>query len=69
MIVSGYSIAVYCDCKKCSTESNDDGSYFMPHYTDAAGESFSDCARQLKYAGWVLHKKDGKCYAPGHLKK
>ena len=61
-IDSGYTLALYCDCKRCQEDLK----------LQAVGKYFSDsahckrrCFKDAERAGWRI-TKDGKCYAPKH---
>lgn len=63
MVVSGYSMDLYCDCVVCKKPK---GSFFTTEVTSFGGENFRDCLKQAKKAGWVFKERNTVCFAPGH---
>lgn len=45
MVVSGYSMDLYCDCTVCKKPK---GSFFTTEVTSFGGENFRDCLKQAK---------------------
>lgn len=45
MVVSGYSMDLYCDCAVCKKPK---GSFFTSEVTSFGGENFRDCLKQAK---------------------
>lgn len=68
MVVSGYSIDLYCDCDDC-----EDGRkkmlYSSCEPTQFGGDTYRDCARQARNSGWKISKDRMTCYAPNHRVK
>lgn len=60
MIVSGYTLHLYCDCGECKK-----GRYDAMH-VEIADEEKEGCFRMAKIYGWRIDKSHGTCYAPGH---
>lgn len=63
MVVSGYSMDLYCDCSTCKKPK---GSFFKTEVTSFGGENFKDCLKQAKQTGWVFKERNTVCFAPGH---
>lgn len=63
MVVSGYSMDLYCDCTVCKKPK---GPFFATEVTSFGGENFRDCLKQAKKAGWVFKERNTVCFAPGH---
>lgn len=63
MVVSGYSMDLYCDCAVCKKPK---GSFFTTEVTSFGGENFRDCLKQAKKAGWVFKERNTVCFAPSH---
>lgn len=64
MIVSGYSLELYCDCADCTQ-------YRSPQYSTSypkiyAGETYAECAKEARKDGWYISRDKLKCIAPGH---
>lgn len=59
MVVSGYTLHLYCDCSEC-TES--------PVSSEYTGETYGECAAQARADGWHISRDRGRCTAPGHKK-
>ena len=72
MVVSGYTMDLYCDCEICTSERNkftgDGGShhYNPVGFKQIGGESFRECITYAKRVGWKFKKSNTECYAPGH---
>ncbi len=64
MIVSGYSLELYCDCDSCTQYR--DSPYSTSYPKIYAGETYSECAKQAKAEGWYLSRDKMNCIAPGH---
>lgn len=63
MVVSGYSMDLYCDCAVCKKPK---GPFFATEVTSFGGKNFHDCLKQAKKAGWVFKERNTVCFAPGH---
>lgn len=64
-ISSGYTVDVYCECEACQGI----GStmlYTNPEMASAAGETYAECAAELRYHGWYLSRDRQHALAPGH---
>ena len=63
MVVSGFTLVLYCDCEECQT------SYMQAHdeFVSDAPNCRARCFREARRAGWKI-TRDYKCYAPGHKK-
>jgi hypothetical protein len=60
VIFGGYSLDLYCDgAVKCRNRGAIDG-FAAGRFT---GETFSECARKAKQAGWKL-KRNGMAFCP-----
>ncbi len=67
MVVGGYTLDLYCDCKVCikqtlSTEYRSEQEGFRTF----AGQTNGECIRAAKKAGWLFYSNRSKCFAPGH---
>jgi len=67
-IFSGYSMDAYCDCDDCRTNTNAQGKYVKEEMISAAGESYAECAAEIRYHGWYLSRDRRHALAPGHIK-
>ena len=63
MVVSGYSMDLYCDCTVCKKPK---GPFFATEVTSFGGKNFRDCLKQAKKVGWVFKENNTVCFAPGH---
>ncbi len=63
MITSGYTLALYCDCKKCKEHG-----YRYQEKAEYVGETFSECAKQAREDGWTISRCKRYCSAPKHGK-
>lgn len=67
MVVSGYSMDLYCDCVKCEEyRSNPDVTTTSEGFAEYGGETFKGCLRNAKADGWRFSDNNTQCYAPGH---
>lgn len=68
MVISGYSIDLYCDCNDCvSYRESMVYSAFTP--VQFGGETYNECVRQARNAGWTISKDRMTCHAPNHKVK
>jgi len=63
-ISSGYTIDLYCDCLDCDGRVHVGGK----GYGEYVGETWGDCAKQARSAGWFISSDRSVCIAPGHKK-
>ncbi|SHH56483.1 hypothetical protein SAMN02745129_2354 [Ferrimonas marina] len=59
MIIGGYRLLLYCDCVACAERAQPEDGEFV-------GETYPECARQARAAGWKIDKANSQCFAPGH---
>lgn len=57
----GYTLALYCDQNRGVLHNNDAKREF-------AGETFSDCAREARKAGWKIHRRTRTATCPQCVK-
>jgi hypothetical protein len=58
MIVSGYSIDLYCDCVDCfNSPSQKEATYH--------GETYGECAKKARHDGWRLSRDRRYALSPG----
>lgn len=67
-IFNGYSVDAYCDCDNCRLEETPDGKYCKQEMISAAGESYAECAAEIRHYGWWLSRDKKHAIAPGHKK-
>lgn len=67
-IHNGYSIDAYCDCEQCRSNTTIAGNYVKEEMISAAGESYAECAAEIRYHGWYLSRDRQRTLAPGHIK-
>lgn len=67
-IINGYAVDAYCDCKQCQTETLPTGKYCRAEMISAAGETYAECAAEIKHHGWQLSRNRTAALAPGHKK-
>lgn len=67
-IASGYSIDAYCECEQCVTSIDPVGRWCRQEMASAAGETYAECARELRHYGWYLSRDRRHALAPGHVK-
>lgn len=73
MVVSGYTLDLYCDCKDCL---NNLGIAYNEAYhryyntqcgfSGYTGETYAECAGRARKDGWQIGRDRKTCYAPGH---
>lgn len=61
-IASGYTLALYCDCKECQEKP---WTKRQAEYISDSAHCKTKCFKDAKRDGWRI-TKDGKCYAPKH---
>lgn len=67
MVVSGYSMELYCDCFACkSYRELPEVASTCVGFAEYGGETFKECLRIAKSDGWVFKQNNTTCYAPGH---
>lgn len=67
MVVSGYSMELYCDCAACvEYRARPDVATTSVGFGEYGGETFKGCLRNAKADGWRFTNDNLKCYAPGH---
>ncbi|ELY4440276.1 hypothetical protein SMZ43_003958 [Cronobacter dublinensis] len=67
MVVSGYSMELYCDCQFCEEyRLQPEAASTRIGFDEYGGETFRDCLREAKKGGWRFTNDNLKCYAPGH---
>lgn len=67
MISSGYTMDLYCECSECKSCSWSMQEYHPRcGYKQYIGETWAECARQARAAGWYIGRDRQTCYAPGH---
>lgn len=54
VIVGGYSMDLYCDGKPCRKTAAIQNEFY--------GQTYTDCSRQAKRAGWRLNRRTGTAY-------
>lgn len=62
MIASGYSMDLYCEADGHQHGYNEGQAQFF-------GETWADCARQAREAGWRIHKQRRECICPKCVKQ
>lgn len=67
-ISSGYAIDAYCECDMCRTNVDLVGRYVRQEMASSAGETYAECARELRHLGWYLSRDRRHALAPGHKK-
>ncbi|WOR42011.1 hypothetical protein R4T16_12215 [Citrobacter freundii] len=67
-ISNGYSVDAYCDCEQCLTNIDPVGRWCRGEMISAAGETYAECAAEIKYHGWQLSRNRTAALAPGHKK-
>lgn len=65
-ISRGYSLDAYCDCEQCTKQEDEAGNYIRAEMASAAGETYAECAAELRYHGWYLSRDKSIACAPGH---
>lgn len=72
MIVSGYTLALYCDCPECQRKSAQGYSWDI-RGSPRHAEFFTDSPRcrqeafkEARAAGWYIPRDESKSIAPGH---
>lgn len=72
MIVSGYTLDLYCDTPNCPHRKpvfdGNAGQVITHAPTTFFDETGVVCRRMARKAGWVLNLKDGTAYCPGCVK-
>ena len=63
MVVSGYTLELYCDCYACENATPVFGTNKPWTY---AGETYTECAKEARKEGWYISRDKQKCIAPGH---
>jgi hypothetical protein len=63
VIVSGYSLHLYCSCAECKATP-----YKMAR-SEFAEPKERQAFRAAKQAGWRIERKTGRCWARGHVKR
>lgn len=66
MITNGYTLTLYCDCKKCR-ESARAGFRVIQEFSSDLPHCREKCFEKAKRAGWLI-TRDGFCYAPCHTR-
>lgn len=72
MVMSGYTMDLYCDCKDCTSYrrnyAGDGGSHShdIAGFKQFDGDNFKDCLKQAKSEGWVFKLNNTLCFMPGH---
>lgn len=59
---SGYTLDLYCDT--ANEEGHDYGSTQGTAHAAFTGETFAECAREARRAGWVIHRKTRTATCP-----
>lgn len=67
-ISNGYTIDAYCECDMCRTNLDKVGRYVRQEMISAAGETYAECATEIRYRGWYLSRDRRHALAPGHIK-
>lgn len=67
MVIGGYTLDLYCDCKACAaitllTEYRSEETGFRQF----SGQTNGECIRTAKQSGWKFYSNRTKCFAPGH---
>lgn len=67
MVIGGYTLDLYCDCKACAaitslTEYRSEATGFRQF----AGQTNAECMRNAMKRGWKFYNNRTKCFAPGH---
>lgn len=66
-VVSGYSVALYCDCENCQEYRSKQYAHSTTVvYSEFGGETFKECIGYAKQEGWKFKNSNTECYAPGH---
>lgn len=63
MIVEGYSMDLYCDCREC-TAARRSGNLYHPAQFGAYSKGYT--TRQARAEGWRISRDRRFCFAPGH---
>lgn len=61
MYASGYSLDLYCDHEN---DAHPKGPVYPMRMKEFFGETFADCARQARAAGWKVRKKTRTATCP-----
>lgn len=67
MIVSGYSMDLYCDCSMCAECTL--SVWLRTERTGFAiykGNNFREAVSAAKRRGWTFKQNNTRCFAPGH---
>lgn len=59
MIVSGYTLHLYCDCRECV-----EGPDWEAEFAEFTGHNWTECKREANALGWTISKDKTKCYSP-----
>lgn len=66
-VVSGYSVALYCDCENCQEYCSKQYAHSTTvGYSEFGGETFKECIGYAKQVGWKFKNSNTELYAPGH---
>jgi len=67
MIVSGYSLHLYCCCAECkaATEQRVRNRTFAEYAEPKERQAFA----AARAAGWRIDRKTSRCWAPGHTRR